>query len=1810
MKPKTERFSGGANYLALLENIQTGVTLIGPDFRVRMANLAQAAFFNKDPRDFIGRLCHEAFEKRKKVCPHCPGVKAMSTGQPCEASTEGVRDDGSKFPVRIKAFPVRDAAGKVDGFIEMVEDMSLRELAEEELGLKNALLRAQMEVSPDGILVVDSRGRMVSFNKKFVEMWGIPDKVAQSRSDEDALRSVLDKLVDPKGFLARVRHLYKHPRKPSREEIRLKDGRVFDRRSEPMFGPDGTHYGRSWFFRDISDRKQAEASLKESEERFRVLAASARDAIIVMDNFGLISYWNPAATRMFGYALKEVLGRPLHTTLVTASHRAAYRKAFPAWQKHGAASLADKTSEVLARKKDGTEFPIELSLSSLRLGGRWHAVGISRDITQRKRRDAQRELLLSLSTVFREQATPEAACQKVCAVLMSKLGVPVAAIFQPEGDGAMIRILGFRGPGTKFRPGVRWPSRDTVSGLVLKTDKAVVEKDCRSRKERQFRYVRRLGLRSFLCVPIRSEGRIIATISIGSAAARDDIEELAETLAAVGGAVGAELQRKRSEISLRESEEKFRLSFEHAKDAILWGDAETGIIVNCNEAAARLFGRPRKQLIGLHQTSLHPPGLKDDYKEHFRQHAKAGSAQDDSAEIITAAGRIVPVGISAQVVNLGGRDVVQGIFRDLSALTQANAERDLLLAVSRIFRDQPSIETACGQISAEVSKKLGVTGCAIMQPAGDGKTIRVLGISSQTKQYPAGRFVPADRTLTSMVLRSGKEVVVPDCRSRKEPAFSDARRLGLRSLLCIPVRSGKDILATVGVGDRTVRADLDRLAETLKGVCSSIAAELRRKTAEQSLKESEERYRRIVETSVEGIGVLDRGLVITFANDRFCSMLAYGPKGLVGRHLRELFFPEDWKSTLKRMAARKRGENEFYESRFKRRDGGECWFQVSGAPVLDGQGRFAGAFAMFTDITARRKAESELTKSRQLYQALAEGIPDFVFMLDTKGRVLYANRKTPQMPEPVGRTQHELFPRKTARKHLSVIRRVVRTGKPSLREEVVTWPGGRSVFENRLIPLKGPDGRIYRLLGLTRDITARKKAEESLRQSEERYRRVIETSQEGFGAIDPGGTITSVSSYLEHMFGYGPGEMKGLSILRDLVLPEDRPSLLAQIRARKRGKPTVYEQRFRRKDGSTFWANVSGTPVKDATGDVTGSFAMMSDITERKLAQEALQESELRFRRIVEGLREAHFFYMHDTKGVFTYLSPSIEQVLGYTKAEFLTHYSTYLTDHPANEAAVQHTNLGIRGIKQPPYLVEIHHKDKTRHWLRVIETPVRDLDGRVIGVEGLAEDITRRKEMEESLRESEQRFKALIESSGVAIAVMRDAKFLLANKAFAELYGFRSPDEVAGRSIFSLVAPSQVKVMRKQHEARVSGKPAPRQFEGMAQRRDGSLFPVFVQINAIRLPDGDAMVGYFTDITPRKRAQEALKSSEHRLRTLFRLSSDAIFIHRVGSVGESRGTIVEANDAAVQRLGYSLQELRLMSPKDFDDPKCPTDMPAVFAQLRKKGHAIFEQVHMAKDGRRIPVEISAQYFELEGRKMVFSIARDISERKRVESELQKLRTAVSSSQETERRRLSRELHDGVGQILSGIKFSLQALPEDVASAPWDASKNILKAAGLLDKAIAEVRRVSQDLMPSELVDLGLQPALMALCREFKERSGVKAQVQLDILSRNMGRDASLALYRIAQEALANVERHAKASAVDLSLRRRKNMLELTVADDGRGCSARHRRRRTAEGGLGLGNISDRVNALGGRMEFDSKQGKGTRLTVAVPLGNGRSKGS
>lgn len=256
---------------AILNNIPDIAWLKDKDDRYIAANEPFGRICGVAPADLAGKTDLDLWPRDLAERYRADDREVMATGKRKSMEEPIVDKEGTMTWILTIKTPIFNDKGEVIGTIGIARDFTERKRAEEELKLKNVILSTQQETSIDGILVVDERNSIISYNQRFVEMWGLPPELLTARDDELLLQTVAKQPVDPEGFLTRVRYLYEHREEKSREDVTLKDGRVFDRYSTPMIGADGKYYGRIWYFRDITESRMAEESIRrlnaELEER-------------------------------------------------------------------------------------------------------------------------------------------------------------------------------------------------------------------------------------------------------------------------------------------------------------------------------------------------------------------------------------------------------------------------------------------------------------------------------------------------------------------------------------------------------------------------------------------------------------------------------------------------------------------------------------------------------------------------------------------------------------------------------------------------------------------------------------------------------------------------------------------------------------------------------------------------------------------------------------------------------------------------------------------------------------------------------------------------------------------------------------------------------------------------------------------------------------------------------------------------------------------------------------------------------------------------------------------------------------------------------------------------------------------------------------------------------------------------------------------------------------------------------------------------------------------------------------------------------
>jgi len=346
---------------------------------------------------------------------------------------------------------------------------------------------------------------------------------------------------------------------------------------------------------------------------------------------------------------------------------------------------------------------------------------------------------------------------------------------------------------------------------------------------------------------------------------------------------------------------------------------------------------------------------------------------------------------------------------------------------------------------------------------------------------------------------------------------------------------------------------------------------------------------------------------------------------------------------------------------------------------------------------------------------------------------------------------------------------------------------------------------------------------------------------------------------------------------------------------------------------------------------------------------------------------------------------------------------------------------------------------------------------------------------------------------------------------------------------------------------------------------------------------------------------------SEGRYRELFDNVNDAIFV--VSPEGEGRGTFIEANAVAYKNLGYCKEEILRLTPADLDEHYALGQKSADNAPL------LFETVIQDKNGKKIPVEVHSHHFQLSGRPTILSIIRDITVRKQneiklLESEqrLRELAAQLLNIQEIERSRISKELHDELGQAMMLLKFQVSVIHEKLTDpATRKESSEVLEN---IDEAIENIRRLAKDLSPTVLESLGVSAAVRFLLEEFGKSSNIAVAADIDEVNDLLAPKVQRHIYRIFQEALTNIGRHAQARQVKAMIKGSEQCIAVLIQDDGKGFEVdevladRPKARR-----FGLATIKERVQLIGGSLDLKSELGSGTKITFTVPAGRGESDG-
>ncbi|MBK6913859.1 MAG: PAS domain S-box protein [Ignavibacteriales bacterium] len=372
-----------------------------------------------------------------------------------------------------------------------------------------------------------------------------------------------------------------------------------------------------------------------------------------------------------------------------------------------------------------------------------------------------------------------------------------------------------------------------------------------------------------------------------------------------------------------------------------------------------------------------------------------------------------------------------------------------------------------------------------------------------------------------------------------------------------------------------------------------------------------------------------------------------------------------------------------------------------------------------------------------------------------------------------------------------------------------------------------------------------------------------------------------------------------------------------------------------------------------------------------------------------------------------------------------------------------------------------------------------------------------------------------------------------------------------------------------------------------------------------LQLPDGDKVtLSIIKNVTARKKTELEIKESEKRYRMLFNNTNDAVFVIQLEQ-GSSYGRFIEVNDVACERLGYQREEFLMLSPSAIIPPQIINEYTSVMEKLFSVKDVIFELVHRAKDRRTFPVEISAHLFQYNSKQTILSVARDITERKiadeklkRTSKTLRDLASHLQSVREEERTMIAREIHDELGQVLTVLKIQISLLSKKLNEDQQPLKDKFDSVSILIDQTVETVQKICAKLRPGILDELGLVAAIEWQSQELSERMGIQSEFIFPSDEIILDNEKSTAVFRIFQEALTNVARHANASIVHIILKIEKSNLILEIIDNGGGISETQ---LNAVQSLGILGMKERAMLFGGSVYIEGFPGKGTKVRVEIP---------
>jgi PAS domain S-box-containing protein len=871
--------------------------------------------------------------------------------------------------------------------------------------------------------------------------------------------------------------------------------------------------------------------------------------------------------------------------------------------------------------------------------------------------------------------------------------------------------------------------------------------------------------------------------------------------------------------------------------------------------------------------------------------------------------------------------------------------------------------------------------------------------------------------------------------------------------------------------------------------------------------------------------------------------------------------------------------------------------------------------------TTRQPAKKK--KQEDLYRSLYENTHDGIYQSSLEGKIISAN---PALINMLGYESEEELKKMNIARDIyvqsaardSFVKEVERKGRLRDIEIMLKRKDGSHiiVLENSHA-VRNNKGDIIYYEGTLTEITERKRAEEALRESENRYHTLIETLQDGISLFDLNGKLKYFNQQKKNMLGYdNDDELMQINAFQ-LIHPDDQ-QLVKRIFAELMSMGSIGQKELRvmRKDGNWFWAEFSATIIKDINGNPILAMDTMRDISQRKHSEEQLM--------LLKHSVDVHYdgAYWMDTDNRFVYVNDAGCKASGYSREELTGKHVSFINPQ-ASEQVMRLIWEKLR--KDGSFTAESFHlrKDGSKYPVELVSTYVK-FGGKEYNC-GFARDINDRKKAAEEMRIHIEQLRQIIDLvPSYIFAKDIDGKFLLANKALADVFGL-SPDEIQGKNDSDYGASKEQVEWYRKADLKVIGKGITVQIpEEQVLRKDGTLG----WFQTVKIPynhpgyDKPAILGVATEITERKEVEDELRKSEKRFRELFESHSAVKLI-----IDPETGSIIDANNAASEYYGWPVSKLRKMNIGEINtDPE--DELRARLDKAKRSKSIHFETAHRLEDGSLRAVEVFSSKIEIEGKFYLHSIIHDITEKKKILADLIAAKEKAEGSDRLKTaflHNISHEIRTPMNAIVgftslletSGLSDETRRQYIDII---FQSSNQLLS----IISDIVDISNIETGHVKVSLNEVNINSLIRNIYDQFylkAEQMGLKFKTHtaLENGKAEIMTDETR-LMQVISNLLNNSFKFTNKGSIDFGYTLKGETIEFFVKDTGIGIRPENYQKiferfyqventtnnKTEGTGLGLSICKAYIELMGGKIWIVSKPGKGSDFYFTIPLYTGK----